>query len=128
MVCGRYEGIDERAKKILKAEEVSIGPYVLTDGEIPALTLISALTRLLPGAIKFESLVEESFYPQLVNKTEPAKMLEYPHYTRPEVLSYKGKKYRVPKVLLSGDHKKIKEWRHLHGRKSKAQNSNFETS
>lgn len=109
LIAGRYEGIDERVRLVLKAQEISIGPYVLTDGELPAAVLISTITRLIPGVIKFESLVEESFF----NKTKKGeeKILEYPHYTRPEVLVYKGKKYQTPKVLLSGDHKKINKWR-----------------
>ncbi len=113
-VCGRYEGIDERVVKILKAEEVSVGPYVLTDGEVPAMAVVSAVSRLIPGVIRLESLAEESHWNLLLKKEKgiPAgKGLEYPHYTRPEVLEYKGKKYCVPKVLISGDHKKISEWR-----------------
>ena len=113
-VSGRYEGIDERVIKALKAEEISIGPYVLTDGDVAAMVIISAIGRLIPGVIKLESLQEESHWNLLIKK-EKSNMnggkLEYPHYTRPEVLKYKGKKYRVPKVLLSGDHKKIEEWR-----------------
>ncbi|MFA4872783.1 MAG: tRNA (guanosine(37)-N1)-methyltransferase TrmD [Patescibacteria group bacterium] len=122
MVCGRYEGIDERVRAILKAEEISIGPYVLTDGEIPALTVISAVTRLLPGAITLESLGEESFSRHLIHNTEQKESFEYPHYTRPEVLVYKGKNYRVPKVLLSGDHAAVKKWREKHMRNVKVKN------
>ncbi len=113
LVSGRYEGIDERVKTILKAEEVSIGPYVLTDGDIPALAVTSAVVRLLPGAIRFESAMEESHWGDLL-QTEAKGLsggLEYPHYTRPEVLEYKGKSYKVPNVLLSGDHKKVDDWR-----------------
>lgn len=134
-VCGRYEGIDERVVKVLKAdlsasaEEVSVGPYVLTDGEVPAMTVVSAVSRLIPGVIKLKSLAEESHWNLLLKKEARLRQgygevkekgglapsvvegLEYPHYTRPEVLEYKGKKYRVPKVLLSGDHKKIAAWR-----------------
>ena len=118
-ICGRYEGIDERVVKILKAEEVSVGPYVLTDGEVPAMAVVSAVSRLIPGVIKLESLAEESHWSRLIKGEKGVKKgerggLEYPHYTRPEVLEYKGKKYRVPKVLLSGDHKKIEEWRESH--------------
>ncbi len=114
LISGRYEGIDERVKKILKAEEISIGPYVLTDGDVAAMIIISAVTRLLPGAIKWESLREESYFGGLVKKEKSAssrQALEYPHYTRPEVFVYKGKKYLVPKVLLTGNHKKIAEYR-----------------
>lgn len=111
LISGRYEGIDERVKKILKAEEVSIGPYVLTDGDVPAMVIISAITRLIPGVINRESLEEESYFDRLLKK-ESRKILEYPHYTRPEVLLWNKKKYAVPRVLLSGDHKKIENWRH----------------
>jgi tRNA (guanine37-N1)-methyltransferase len=113
-ISGRYEGIDERVKKVLKAEEVSIGPYVLTDGDVAAMVIISAVTRLIPGVITFESLEEESHWNQVLKKETSEKKggaLEYPHYTRPEVLEYNGKTYRVPKVLMSGNHKGIKEWR-----------------
>lgn len=116
-VSGRYEGIDERIKTILKAEEISIGPYVLTDGEVAAMAIISAVARLLPGVIRMESLREESHF-KLLTKREKDVVgkgsLEYPHYTRPEVFKYKSKKYSVPKVLLSGDHKKISAWRESH--------------
>ncbi|MCX6717195.1 MAG: tRNA (guanosine(37)-N1)-methyltransferase TrmD [Candidatus Taylorbacteria bacterium] len=114
-ITGRYEGIDERVKQALKAEEISIGPYVLTDGDIAAMVVSSAVARLLPGVIRLESLKEESYWNLLLKKEKDSGVgdngLEYPHYTRPEVLEYKGKKYRVPKVLLSGNHKKIEEWR-----------------
>lgn len=117
MICGRYEGIDERVKKVLKAQEISIGPYVLTDGEVPAMVLVSSIARLLPGTIRWESLQEESFF-DISLKREKAGLLEYPHYTRPEVFKRKRKKYSVPKVLLSGDHKKISEWRKKYGKVS----------
>lgn len=111
LISGRYEGIDERAKKILKAEEICIGPYVLTDGDTAAMLVVSALTRLLPGAINLESLEEESFFNSLTKNEAESGRLEYPHYTRPEILKWRGKKYSVPKILLSGNHKKIGEWR-----------------
>ncbi|MDP2860749.1 MAG: tRNA (guanosine(37)-N1)-methyltransferase TrmD [bacterium] len=113
MVCGRYEGIDERVKIILKAQEISVGPYVLTDGEVAAMAMVSCVSRLIPGTIRWESLQEESFFNSSVKK-EKAGLLEYPQYTRPGILTYPpagGKKYRVPKVLLSGNHEKIKQWR-----------------
>ncbi len=115
-ITGRYEGIDERVVKALHAEEISIGPYVLTDGDVAAIVIISAVSRLIPGVIKLESLKEESHWNLLLKKeaASSGKGLEYPHYTRPESLIYKGKKYRVPKALLSGDHKKISEWRKKH--------------
>jgi len=99
MISGRYEGIDARVQKILKAEEISIGDYVLTGGELPAMILIDSISRQIPGVLgKYESLEEER-----VSTSEV--------YTRPEVLKYKNKNYKVPKVLLSGNHKKIEEWR-----------------
>ena len=117
LISGRYEGIDERVKIALHAEEISIGPYVLTDGDVAAMVVISAVARLIPGVIKLESLEEETHWNLLLEqeaKTTEDQGLEYPHYTRPEVITYKGKKYRVPKELLSGDHKKIGEWRRKH--------------
>ncbi len=99
LICGRYEGIDARVAKILKAQDVSIGDYVLTGGELPAMVLIDSISRQIPGVLgKFDSLEEER-----VSSSE--------FYTRPEILEYKGKKHRVPKVLLSGDPKKIDEWK-----------------
>ncbi len=114
IISGRYEGIDERVQKILRAEEISIGPYVLTDGDVAAMTLVSSVARLIPGVIRLESLEEESHWNALLRSESGAREeagLEYPHYTRPDVFLYKGKAYRVPKVLLSGDHKKIQQWR-----------------
>ena len=102
LLCGHYEGIDERVRKSLIDEEISIGDYVLTGGELPAMVVIDAVTRLLPGVVGDEdSLEEESFHDSLSGG------LEYPQYTRP--VEYKGMK--VPDVLLSGDHKKIQVWR-----------------
>ncbi|MBY0293872.1 tRNA (guanosine(37)-N1)-methyltransferase TrmD [Patescibacteria group bacterium] len=95
ILCGRYEGIDARVKKILNAEEVSVGPYILTGGEIPALTIIDATARQVKGVLgKFESL-------------EEGRVASHDVYTRPEVLIHKKKSYRVPKVLLSGHHANI---------------------
>jgi tRNA (guanine37-N1)-methyltransferase len=118
-VSGRYEGIDERVKDILKAEEVSIGPYVLTDGDVAAMVIMSAVARLIPGVIRLESLAEESHWNLLLKKEARASEilpasgggLEYPHYTRPETFIWKGKKHTVPKVLLSGNHALIDQWR-----------------
>lgn len=102
LVCGRYEGIDERVKKLCIDEEISIGGYVLTGGELPAMVIVDAVSRLLPGALgNNESAHEDSFTEALDGKKE------YPHYTRPPV--FKG--LRVPKILLSGNHGKINEWR-----------------
>jgi len=99
MICGRYEGIDARVDKILKTKKYSIGDYVLTGGEIPAMVLIDSISRQIKGVLgNFDSREEER-----VSSSEI--------YTRPEVLEYKGKKYKVPQVLLSGDHKKIEEWK-----------------
>ncbi|OGY96670.1 MAG: hypothetical protein A2122_00570 [Candidatus Liptonbacteria bacterium GWB1_49_6] len=126
LISGRYEGIDERVKNILHAEEISMGPYVLTDGDVAAMAVVSAVARLIPGVIRLESLKEESHWNLLLKREVNARVhperslgtangLEYPHYTRPEVLKWppgkSGKIYRVPKVLLSGNHKKIAEWR-----------------
>jgi tRNA (guanine37-N1)-methyltransferase len=99
ILCGHYEGVDERVKTMLDPEEISLGDYVLTGGELPALVLIDAATRLVPGVLGDPaSTVEESF-------SEP--LLEYPHYTRPEEIADFG----VPKVLLSGHHEAIRLWR-----------------
>jgi len=103
MICGRYEGVDERVAKYIADEEVSIGDYVLTGGEIPAMIVVDAVTRLIPGAIAKESLAEESFSQE--------EQYEYPQYTRPESMVINSKKRIVPEILLSGDHKKIEEWR-----------------
>jgi tRNA (guanine37-N1)-methyltransferase len=102
-VCGRYEGVDERVKKFVD-EEISIGDYVLTGGEIGAMAIIDSITRLLPGVLgNSESLSSESH--------TITGQLEYAQYTRPEVFEAEGKKLRVPKVLLSGNHKEIEGWR-----------------
>ena len=101
LICGRYEGIDARIDKILKTKKFSIGDYVLTGGELPAMILIDSISRQIPGVLgKYESLEEER-----VSSSEI--------YTRPENLKYKNKNYKVPKVLLSGNHKKIEEWKNL---------------
>ncbi len=99
LLCGRYEGVDERVRLYLADEEISIGDYVLTGGEIPAMVLVDALVRLLPGVLNETSLQEESFARGL---------LEYPQYTRPQ--NFEG--MNVPEILLSGNHENIKQWRH----------------
>ena len=105
LICGRYEGVDARVKKVirnwkLEISEISIGDYVLTGGEIPAMVLIDSISRQIPGVLgKQESLEEKRG------------ALGAAVYTRPEIFEYKGKKYKVPKILLSGDHKKIATWR-----------------
>jgi tRNA (guanine37-N1)-methyltransferase len=94
-VCGRYEGIDARVKKAFKMDEVSVGSFVLTGGELPAMILIDCISRQVEGVLgNFEERVSS---PDV--------------YTRPEVISYKGKKLRVPKILLSGHQAKIEEWK-----------------
>jgi len=99
IISGRYEGIDSRVKKILKAEEVSTGDYVLTGGELPALTIIDAVARNISGVLgTFESLEDE--------RVSSGEM-----YTRPEVFEYKKKKYKVPQVLLGGNHAEIEKWK-----------------
>jgi tRNA (guanine37-N1)-methyltransferase len=98
IVCGRYEGVDQRVVEVLGAEEVSIGDYVLTGGELPAMVVVDAVARLLPGVIRAASVAEESHQTGLV---------EYPHYTRP--LDFRG--LIVPSVLLSGHHAEIARWR-----------------
>ena len=104
ILCGRFEGVDQRAIDVLGFEEVSIGDYVLAGGEIAAQVLLEGCIRLIPGVIgQPESLLEESFSNNL---------LEYPHYTRPRVWEdKKGLKHEVPDVLLSGHHEKIGRWR-----------------
>ena len=110
LIAGRYEGIDERVRKILRAQEISVGPYVLTDGELPAMLIVCSVARLIPGVIRCESLEEESYWNAKI-KNETKTLLEHPHFTRPEVLVWRGKNYKVPKVLLSGHHRQIKNWR-----------------
>lgn len=102
LLCGRYEGIDQRIRDSLVDMEISIGNYVLTGGELPAIVMIDAISRLVPGVIgKEQSHLEDSFSKSLNRKKE------YPHYTRPK--KFKG--MEVPEVLFSGHHKKIETWR-----------------
>ncbi len=104
LICGRYEGIDARVNKVVRAmgyvvHDLSIGDYVLTGGEIPAMILVDCVSRQIPGVLgKYESLEEGR-----ISSSEV--------YTRPEILKYKNKNYKVPKILLSGNHKKIEEWK-----------------
>ncbi len=130
MICGRYEGVDERVATHIADEEISVGPYVLSGGELPALIVLDAVSRLVPGVLgNVESLKEESFSFTAAShhavsggaqsggrSQKPAGQTgEYPQYTRPEVFypDPKNKKaaWRVPKVLLGGNHAKIREWR-----------------
>lgn len=162
-ICPRYEGIDERVAKYIADEEISIGDYILTGGELPAMVVIDAVARLIPRVIKKESLEEESFcFPPLSWQKEKQKekkgepdvhfgggntqffrvgmktakrtclkgdtsslqggvvhFYEYPQYTRPEIFFAGRKKWRVPKVLLTGNHQKIADWRIKHLKKPK---------
>jgi tRNA (guanine37-N1)-methyltransferase len=99
LLCGRYEGVDERIREHLVTDEISIGDYVLTGGELPALMIIDALSRLIPGVLGDPTGAEDD--------SHSMGLLEYPHYTRPP--EFRG--WQVPEVLLSGDHGKIEKWR-----------------
>lgn len=99
IICGRYEGIDARVRKIFKTDDISVGPFVLTGGELPAMLVIDVVARQVPGILgNFDSIEERR-----ISSSEV--------YTRPEVFKYKGKSYRVPKILLSGHQAKIEEWK-----------------
>jgi tRNA (guanine37-N1)-methyltransferase len=103
MICGRYEGVDERVVENIADEEISIGEYVLTGGEIPAMAVVDSISRLVPGVLgNPESLSEESF-----SIGDSSSDKEYPQYTKPEEFN----NWKVPKILTSGDHEKIKKWR-----------------
>lgn len=103
LVSGRYEGVDARVKKIFQkrytVEDISVGPFVLTGGELPAMIILDCVARQIKGVLGNFTSLEES------------RISSHDVYTRPEVFIYKGKKYRVPKVLLLGDHKKIEDWK-----------------
>jgi len=104
LVCGRYEGVDERVLSFID-EEISIGDYVLTGGELGAMVLVDSITRLVPGALGNQASAEQESH------TDPG-VLEYPHYTRPEVFTDdQGNHHKVPDVLLSGNHAEIEKWR-----------------
>jgi len=108
MICGRYEGVDERVAKYIADLELSIGNYDLMGGELPAMVVIETVARLIPGVLGKPELLKERI-------TKGKGFIEYPQYTRPEVFSpKKGIYWKVPKVLLSGHHKKIEEWRVKH--------------
>ena len=98
-VCGRYEGVDARIKKVFPMVDISVGPYVLTGGELPSAIVIDAITRRIRGVLGDDSSIEE------------ARIASPDVYTRPEVIDYKGKNYKVPKILLTGHHKNIDEWK-----------------
>lgn len=105
VICGRYEGIDARIKKVFSMVDVTVGPFVTTGGELPAMIMIDVIARQIPGVLgSFDS-------------REEARASSRDVYTRPEILVYKGKKYKVPEVLLSGNHKLIDEWRASEERK-----------
>lgn len=107
-ICGRYEGVDERIAENIADEEISLGDFVLTGGEIPAMVVIDSIVRLIPGVLgNVESIKTESHGVR--------GYLEYPQYTKPEVF----RDWKVPGVLLSGDHKKIYQWREKHSKKAK---------
>jgi tRNA (guanine37-N1)-methyltransferase len=99
LICGRYEGVDERVRRYLCTDEISIGDYVLSGGEIAAMVIVDAVTRLLPGALGFERGADED--------SHATGLLEYPHYTRPP--EFRG--LRVPEVLLAGHHANVATWR-----------------
>jgi tRNA (guanine37-N1)-methyltransferase len=99
VLCGRYEGVDDRVAAILSAEEVSIGDYVLSGGELPAMVIVEAVGRLVPGVVGEEASVREDSFSE--------GLLDHPHYTRPAVLAG----HAVPEVLLSGHHEEIRRWR-----------------
>jgi tRNA (guanine37-N1)-methyltransferase len=106
IICGRYEGIDSRVKKVFKVDEISVGPFVLTGGELPAMLLIDSISRQRKGVLgTFDSLEER-------------RISSHDTYTRPDSFTYKGKKYPVPKVLLSGNHKEIDAWRQKGGKRA----------
>ncbi|MEA2092845.1 MAG: tRNA (guanosine(37)-N1)-methyltransferase TrmD [Patescibacteria group bacterium] len=108
MICGRYEGVDERVAKYIADEEISIGSFVLMGGEIPAMAVVETVARLVPEVIGKESFLEE-------RKKEEA-FVEYPQYTRPDVFTADGKKWKVPPVLFSGNHKEVEKWKHKKGK------------
>ncbi|MCK4386675.1 MAG: tRNA (guanosine(37)-N1)-methyltransferase TrmD [Candidatus Pacebacteria bacterium] len=99
IICGNYEGVDARVRKIFRAEEISIGDYILTGGALPAMVLVDVVSRQVKGVLGKEESLEE-------NRVSSSEV-----YTRPEIIKYKNKNYKVPKVLLSGHHKKIEEWK-----------------
>jgi tRNA (guanine37-N1)-methyltransferase len=99
LICGRYEGVDERVREHLATDEISIGDYVLSGGELAAMVVVDAVVRLLPGVLGSEASVQD--------ESHATGLLEYPQYTRPEV--YRG--WAVPEILLSGNHAQIARWR-----------------
>lgn len=107
LVCGRYEGVDQRFKDLFVDEEISIGDYVLNGGEAASLVVLEAVSRLIPGVIGKEASHEKESFSEFEIEGEKQMLLEYPQYTKPA--EFQGLK--VPEILLSGDHKKIESWR-----------------
>lgn len=107
LICGHYEGVDERFKEKYVDEEISIGDYVLSGGEPAALVVIDSISRLIPGFLNKEESTKEESFQEIEIKGKKLKLLDYPAYTRPEI--FEGQ--QVPKTLLKGNHSKIKEWR-----------------
>ena len=110
LICGRYEGADERVAKYIVDEEISIGDYVLMGGELPAQILIETVSRLIPGVLGKEGLLKDRIPPKKGRGGRG--FIEYPQYTRPEIFN----KWKTPKVLLSGNHNEIEKWRKKHGK------------
>jgi tRNA (guanine37-N1)-methyltransferase len=112
LICGRYEGVDERVAQHLVDLEISIGEYDLMGGEVPAMVIIESVSRLIPGVVGDKEWLKK--------RKKGDSFIEYPQYTRPEVFrTKKGEKWKVPEVLLSGDHQKIKEWKEDKAKKIK---------
>jgi len=110
LICGRYEGVDERVAKHIADIELSIGDYDLMGGDLPAMIVIETVARLIPGVLGKPQLLKERI-------TKEKGFIEYPQYTRPEVFSpKKSVKWKTPKVLLAGNHKEIEKWRKKHGK------------
>jgi len=106
LICGRFEGVDERVHKYIADELLSIGNFILTGGELPAMVVVDAVARFLPGVLGKEASLKKGFW------SGDAKGVSFPQYTRPEVFKPgQGRAWRVPKVLVSGNHQKILEWR-----------------
>lgn len=122
LICGRYQGVDARVEKIVN-EKISVGPYILSGGELPTMIIIEAVARLIPGYLSnIKSLENET---QIISdnptKDGVKKNSEHPQYTRPEIIKIDNKSYKVPAVLLSGNHKKINEWQIKHRKSSYTQ-------
>jgi tRNA (guanine37-N1)-methyltransferase len=112
LICGRYEGVDERVAEHLATEEVCVGDYVLSGGELPAALIVDAVTRLLPGALGNEASTQNESFQHYEHKVRPiasgkGALLDYPHYTRPA--DFRG--WKVPEVLISGHHAEVAKWR-----------------